>query len=61
MSGPGGATAGRGVGAVEVTTPGGRSATKVGAAGGVQGPGGATARVGGRSVGAAFRTEWRQQ
>jgi hypothetical protein len=37
---------------VQVTTPGGRTATKVGAAGGVQGPGGATAVRGG-SVGAA--------
>jgi hypothetical protein len=44
-------TAGRGVGGVQVTTPGGQTATKVGSVGGVQGPGGRTA-VGGRSVGA---------
>jgi hypothetical protein len=34
---------------VQVTTPGGQTATKVGSVGGVQGPGGATA-VGGRSI-----------
>jgi hypothetical protein len=44
-------TAGRGVGGVQVTTPGGQTATKVGSAGGIQGPGGAGA-VAGRSVGA---------
>ena len=47
----GGVTAGRGVGGVQVTTPGGQTATKVGTAGGVKGPGGYGA-VGGRSVGA---------
>jgi hypothetical protein len=49
-TGPGGATAGRGVGGVQVTTPGGQTATKVGSVGGVEGPGGRAA-VGGRSVG----------
>jgi hypothetical protein len=43
-------TTGRGVGGVQVTTPSGQTATKVGSAGGVQGPGGRTA-VGGHSVG----------
>jgi hypothetical protein len=52
VTGPGGGTAGRGVGGVQVTTPGGREATKVGTVGGVSGPGGRTA-VGGSSVGAA--------
>jgi hypothetical protein len=51
-TGPGGATAGAGVGGVKVTTPGGRTAAKAGAAGGVKGPGGAGAVKGG-SVGAA--------
>ena len=36
----GGVNAGRAVGGVQVTTPGGRTATKVGTAGGVAGPGG---------------------
>ena len=42
-------SAGRGIGGVQVTTPGGQTATKVGTAGGVRGPGGNGA-VGGRSV-----------
>jgi hypothetical protein len=49
-AGPGGATAGRGVGGVQVTTAGGRTAGKVGSVGGVQGPGGYGV-AGGRSVG----------
>jgi hypothetical protein len=45
--GPGGAAGARGVAGVNVTTPGGRSFTDVGRAGGAIGPGGAA--VGGRS------------
>jgi hypothetical protein len=43
-------SAGRGVGGVSVTTPGGQTATKVGSVGGVRGPAG-NGVVGGRSVG----------
>jgi hypothetical protein len=50
-TGPGGTTAGRGVGGVKVTTPGGQTAAKVGSVGGVKGPGGSGA-VTGRSIGA---------
>jgi hypothetical protein len=49
-TGPGGVTAGRGVGGVQVTTPSGQTAARVGSVGGVQGPYGRTA-VGGRSIG----------
>ena len=39
-TGPAGVTTGRGVGGVQVTTPGGQTATKVGKVGGAVGPGG---------------------
>jgi hypothetical protein len=50
-TGPGGVTAGRGVGGVQVTGPGGQTATKVGTVGGVQGPGGYGAVKGGSVAG----------
>jgi hypothetical protein len=43
-------TAGRGIGGVSVTTPGGQTAAKVGTAGGIQGPGGRGVAAG-RSIG----------
>jgi hypothetical protein len=46
-TGPGGVTAGRGVGAAQITTAGGHTVTKAGRAGGAVGPGGNA--VGGRS------------
>jgi hypothetical protein len=50
-TGPGGVSAGRGIGGMQVVFPSGQTATKVGSVGGVQGPGGNGA-VAGRSVGA---------